>query len=141
IIERSPRGSTLTQNGRLVATWAQEALAAVERFTLATQALSYSSTAKVSVGASQTVAEYLAPLWISRLRQTHPHITVALHMHNSEQVIDGVSDGRFDIGFIESPDVPPQLNLADIMEDQLEVVVAPEHDWADLASCGSSISN
>lgn len=140
ILERSPRGSTLTPNGRLVASWAQEAFGSVERFTLATQALADSGTAKVSVGASQTVAEYLAPLWISRLRRTHPHVTVVLHMYNSEQVVDGVTDGKFDLGFIESPDVPGHLNLANMLEDQLEVVVPPDHEWASLAGCGASIS-
>lgn len=140
IIERSPRGSTLTQHGRLVVSWAQEALDSVERFILATQALADSGTAKVSVGASQTVAEYLAPLWISRLRRTHPHVTVVLHMHNSEQVVDGVTGGKFDIGFIEAPDAPHHLNLADILEDQLAIVVSPDHEWAELASRGGSVA-
>src|SRR5699024_7013427 len=128
IIERSQRGSTLTQDGRLMASWAQEALDSLERFTLASQALVGSGDAMVSVGASQTVAEYLAPLWISRLRSTHPRITVVLHMHNSEQVVHGVTNGTFDIGFIESPNIPRHLNLANILEDQLKVVVSPEHD-------------
>lgn len=140
ILERSPRGSTLTPNGRLVVSWAQEAFGSVERFTLATQALANSGTAKVSVGASQTVAEYLAPLWISRLRRTHSHVTVVLHMHNSEQVVDGVTDGKFDLGFIESPDVPGHLNLANILEDQLEVVVSRDHEWASFAGSGAQIS-
>lgn len=140
IIERSPRGSTLTQDGRLVVSWAQEALASVERFTLATQALVDNGTAKVSVGASQTMAEYLAPLWISRLRRTHPRVTVVLHMHNSEQVIEGVTGGKFDIGFIESPDVPRHLNVANILEDQLEIVVSPDHEWASLVGRGAHLS-
>lgn len=140
IIERSPRGSTLTQDGLLVVSWAQEALDSVERFTLATQALAEGGTAKVSVGASQTVAEYLAPLWISRLRRTHPEVTVVLHMHNSEQVVEGVTGGKFDIGFIESPNVPRHLNLANILEDQLEILVSPDHEWASLAAHGAAIS-
>lgn len=140
LIDRSPRGSTLTQDGRLVATWAQESLDSVERFTLATQALTDNGSAKVSVGASQTVAEYLAPLWISRLQRTHPKVTVVLHMHNSEQVVEGITDGRFDIGFIESPAVPSHLNLASILEDQLEIVVSPDHKWARLADSGAPIS-
>jgi len=140
IIERSQRGSTLTQDGRLMASWAQEALDSLERFTLASQALVGSGEAMVSVGASQTVAEYLAPLWISRLRSTHPRITVVLHMHNSEQVVHGVTNGTFDIGFIESPNIPRHLNLANILEDQLKVVVSPEHDWARFTELGTIIT-
>lgn len=140
IIERSPRGSTLTQDGRLITSWAQDALKSLERFTLASQALAGNSEDKVSVGASQTVAEYLAPLWISRLRKTHPHVTVVMNMRNSEQVVEGVVDATFDIGFIESPTVPRHLNLANILEDELKIVVSPDHEWNTLAKHGTTIS-
>lgn len=140
IIERSTRGSKLTQDGRLLASWAHEVLISLERFSLGAQALAGSSAVKVSAGASQTVAEYLAPLWISRLRRTQPQVTIVLHMHNSEQVIDGVSDGRFDIGFIEGPRAPRHLNIKSIRDDQLDIVVAPDHAWADLARRGESIT-
>lgn len=140
IIERSPRGSTLTANGRLVVSWAKEALDALERFALDSKGLAENGETEISVGASQTVAEYLASAWIGRLRRTHPHVTVVLHMKNSEQVITGVVDATFDIGFIEAPHVPGHLNTSDIMEDPLKIVVSPDHEWAAFASRGKTIS-
>ncbi len=140
VIERSPRGSFLTPDGRLLASWAQEVLDSLERFALGAQALAGSGNDKIAVGASQTIAEYMAPLWISRLKRSHPNVTVMLHMHNSEQVLEGVTDGHFDIGFIESPHVPGHLHQTVIRDDTLEVVVAPDHQWAGLADRCEAIS-
>src|SRR5699024_347652 len=44
------------------------------------------------------------------------------------------------IGFIESPDLPHHLNRANILEDQLQIVVSPGHECADLASRATPIS-
>lgn len=130
MLDRSPRGSTLTRQGRLAAAWAQEVLESLERFTAGTRALAYDGAGRLTVGASQTVAEHLAPLWISRLNRSHPSISVVLDMQNSERVIAGVASGEYEIGFVESPAVPEHLHQSVICEDPLELVVAPDHSWA-----------
>ena len=134
LLDRSPRGSTLTQEGRLAAAWAQEVLESLERFAAGTRALAQSGQGKLSVGASQTVAEHLAPLWISRLNRSHPSISVVLDMQNSERVIAGVASGEYEIGFVESPAVPEYLHQSVIREDPLELVVAPDHTWAECSA-------
>ncbi|WP_040704307.1 LysR family transcriptional regulator [Nocardiopsis salina] len=130
MLDRSPRGSTLTQEGRLAAAWAQEVLDSLERFAAGTRALAHDGAGKLAVGASQTVAEHLAPLWISRLNRSHPSTSVVLDMQNSERVIAGVASGEYGIGFVESPTVPEYLHQSVICEDPLELVVAPDHPWA-----------
>jgi len=130
MLDRSPRGSTLTQQGRLAAAWAQEVLESLERFTAGTRALAHDGAGRLTVGASQTVAEHLAPLWISRLNRSHPSISVVLDMQNSERVIADVASGEYEIGFVESPTVPEYLHQSVICEDPLDLVVAPDHPWA-----------
>lgn len=130
LLDRSPRGSTLTREGRLAAAWAQDVLESLERFAAGTRALASDGQGRLSVGASQTVAEHLAPLWISRLNRSHPSISVVLDMQNSERVIAGVESGEYGIGFVESPAVPAHLNQTVIVEDPLELVVTQDHPWA-----------
>ncbi|MBE3002091.1 LysR family transcriptional regulator [Nocardiopsis sp. HNM0947] len=139
MLDRSPRGSTLTREGQLAAAWAQEVLDSLERFAAGTRALAHDGTGKLAVGASQTVAEHLAPLWISRLNRSHPSISVVLDMQNSERVIAGVVSGEYGIGFVESPTVPEHLHQAVICEDPLELVVAPDHPWAAHAARGGAV--
>lgn len=131
LLDRAPQGSTLTQEGRLLAQWAREVVESVDRLASGTLALSGTGKGRLSMGASHTVAEHLAPLWISRLNHTHPQIRVVLEMQNSERVIAGVTAGDYEIGFIESPSVPAHLHQAVITEDPLELVVAPNHPWAE----------
>lgn len=139
MLDRSPRGSTLTPQGRLAATWAQEVLESLERFTAGTRALAHDGAGKLTVGASQTVAEHLAPLWISRFNRFHPNVSVVLDMQNSERVISCVESGEYEIGFVESPTVPEHLHQSVLGEDPLELVVAPDHPWALRSARGESI--
>lgn len=131
LLDRAPQGSTLTQEGRLLAEWARDVVESVDRLASGTLALSGTGKGRLSMGASHTVAEHLAPLWISQLNHTHPQIRVVLEMQNSERVIAGVTAGDYEIGFIESPSVPAHLHQAVITEDPLELVVAPDHPWAE----------
>lgn len=131
LLDRTPQGSTLTQEGRLLAEWARDVVESVDRLASGTLALSGTGKGRLSMGASHTVAEHLAPLWISQLNHTHPQIRVVLEMQNSERVIAGVTAGDYEIGFVESPSVPAHLHQAVITEDPLELVVAPDHPWAE----------
>jgi DNA-binding transcriptional LysR family regulator len=81
--------------------------------------------------ASMTIAEYLAPAWLQRVRQRSPETTVSLQVANSTEVAEAVESGRADIGFLESPTVRPGLRTRRIGYDQLAVVVSPEHAWVE----------
>lgn len=49
---------------------------------------------------------------------------------NSQEVIARVRAGDADVGFIETPDVPSDLGSVTVGSDALQIVVAPDHDWA-----------
>ncbi|WP_087006914.1 LysR family transcriptional regulator [Gulosibacter sp. 10] len=132
LLNRSTRGAALTEIGHLMAAWAKEVVEAQERLAVGTDALSAAGKGELTVGASQTVAEHLAPIWISRLNRVAPAVRIVLDMENSERVIAGVVQGEYGIGFVESPGVPEHLHQVVIREDPLELVVAPAHPWAEL---------
>ena len=41
-------------------------------------------------------------------------------------------EGNLQLGFVETPHLPRNLNTATIQDDELAVVVSPEHPWARL---------
>ncbi len=130
LLERSPRGSRLTEHGRLVAEWGAAVLADVDHLLAGIESLRADAAATLRVGASLTVGEHLAPLWLGRFRVGHPDVRVTLHVANSADVIAAVRDGGLDVGFIETPDVPGDLASLVVARDDLVLVVAPEHRWA-----------
>lgn len=130
LLRRSTRGSELTENGRLVTEWARGVLRATETMLTGAAALHTAVADSVRVAASQTVAEYLMPVWLSELRADEPTATVRLEVMNSAAVIDAVRSGRCDLGFIESPDAPRDLAISTIRTDELVLVAAPGHPLA-----------
>src|SRR6201996_2328249 len=78
LIERSPRGSRLTPDGKLVAEWAQAAIDAAAALDAGVTSLRVRSDAVLRVAASMTVAEYLLPGWLTTLRSRDPQTAVSL---------------------------------------------------------------
>src|SRR5215468_10471371 len=63
LIERSPRGSTLTPAGALVAGWAQAVVDAAASLDAGVVALRRERDSRLRIAASMTVAEYRPPGW------------------------------------------------------------------------------
>ncbi|WP_082569863.1 LysR family transcriptional regulator [Knoellia sp. Soil729] len=130
ILDRSPRGSTLTTDGALYVDWARDLLFAAERMQSATAALRSARAAHLRVAASMTVAEYLVPKWLGAFRRNFARVDVNLSVLNSDQVVEEVSGGHQDLGFIETTQPVRGLHVATLRRDQLVVVVAPDNVWA-----------
>jgi DNA-binding transcriptional LysR family regulator len=127
LLHRTPRGSTLTETGALVADWARVAADALAASVAALRAVRHS---RLRVAASQTIAEYLLPAWLIALRTGQPDLGVTLRAENSAEVAADVLAGEADLGFVEGPAVPAGLDAVTVATDRLVVVVAPHHPWA-----------
>lgn len=130
LLHRTPRGSTLTETGALVADWARTAVSAAEALATGVAALRTTRESRLAVAASQTVAEYLLPPWLVALRAGHQGLTVTLRAANSADVAAAVLAGEAGLGFIEGPAVPSGLAAETVATDRLAIVVAPGHPWS-----------
>jgi len=129
LLRRTPRGSTLTETGALVADWARATIDAADALAAGMAALRSAHDSRLAVAASQTVAEYLLPVWLVALRTRHASLSVTLRAANSADVAAAVLGGEVAIGFVEGPAVPAGLESATVATDRLTVVVAPGHPW------------
>jgi DNA-binding transcriptional LysR family regulator len=130
LLDRSHGRAQLTSAGVAVVRWSEEVLAPLRELLLGTQALRAVGKTNLRVAASMTVAEYLIPGWLQRLRTAHPGLLVSLQMGNSQHCIEVMTRGDADIGFIEGPLAPRGLSSRVVRSDDLVVIVAPSHDWA-----------
>jgi DNA-binding transcriptional LysR family regulator len=85
---------------------------------------------QLRVGASMTIAECRLPVWLAQLRRGAPRARVEVRVLNSMQVMDQVQDGALQLGFVETPRLPLGLNAMVVHQDELVVVVAPDHPWS-----------
>jgi DNA-binding transcriptional LysR family regulator len=140
LLARSPTGSHLTEQGRLVVGWAEDVLDAADRLEAGLHSIRSGVSHRLAIAASQTIAEHLVPHWLVELRTIeqagggdgpgYPPTVVELTVANSTGVIDLVRDGRAGIGFIETPYLPSDLVTTHVRDDELLVVTAPGHPWA-----------
>ncbi|MGN7246952.1 LysR family transcriptional regulator [Janibacter anophelis] len=129
LLDRSPRGSTLTTDGQAVIAWARRVLTEADTMRAGLASLTGGRKGEVRVAASLTIAEFILPRWLGRLRdsmEVHPQ----LHVVNSDRVADMVRSRLADIGFIETAARPAGLEHRVVGADRLVVVVHPDHPWA-----------
>ncbi|MFJ4952106.1 LysR family transcriptional regulator [Streptomyces sp. NPDC088760] len=130
LVDRSPRGSRLTDAGALVTDWARRVVEAAAAFDAGARALRDRRDSRLRVAASMTIAEYLLPGWLLALHAERPDTAVSLLAGNSAKVAELLLSGEADVGFVEGLSVPPGLDSAVIAHDRLIVVTAPGHAWA-----------
>nr|WP_217271162.1 LysR family transcriptional regulator [Frigoribacterium sp. VKM Ac-2836] len=129
LVRRSTEGSAMTDTGRLLLDLGRPVLEASRRFEEGVAALG-DAPDSIVVAASQTIAELFAPSWLREFRRRAPDSSVRLLADNSAAVIALVRSGDADVGFVETPSAPSGLSSTVITEDELVVVVAPDHPWA-----------
>jgi DNA-binding transcriptional LysR family regulator len=140
LLGRTPSGSHLTEQGRLVVGWAEDVLDAADRLEAGLRSIRSGVSHRLAIAASQTIAEHLVPHWLVELRSVeqagpgqaadYPPTVVELTVANSTGVLELVRDGKAGIGFIETPHLPPDLVTEHVRDDELLVVTAPGHPWA-----------
>ena len=130
LLNRSSGRARLTVTGLAVVQWSEAVLEGMRDLLLGTAAVRSEGRNTLRIAASMTVAEYLVPGWLNRLRAFDPDIAVSLEMGNSAHVAEIMLRGGADIGFVEGPDDPPGLHTRVVSGDDLVVVVTPSHPWA-----------
>ncbi len=124
LLDRRTRGAELTPEGAAVIEWARSVVAAMAALETGAEALRADHT--VRIACSQTIAEYLMPAWLARLRE-HTDEPVHLTVGNTAAVIAEVRGHVADVGFVEGPRVPDDLASRTVRTDRMVLVVAPGH--------------
>lgn len=130
LFERLGRGIRLTEAGATFLVEAKAVLAQVDRAELVLAEIAGLKRGRLLLQASETIASYWLPARLVTFRKANPGLTIRLGIGNSAEAIEAVLAGRVEIGFVEGAIEDPALSVADLAQDQLIVVVAPDHPWA-----------
>ena len=131
LLDRTSHGSTATKSGLVIYEQAKKVLAAAEALMLSAIEVSGSQAQRLRVSASYSIAEYLLPQWLDKLRLVDLGVMPELTVLNSARVVESVLASG-DLGFIESSSDHSDLERIAVGEDELWIVVAPQHGWARL---------
>lgn len=130
LFDRVGRGIALTEAGRLFLDEARAVLAraaAAERVLIDLAGLKKGALA---LAASQTVGNYWLPPLMQSFRRLYPGIALSLAIGNTEQVAAWIHDSKADLGIVEDLVEDQTLLIGPVAEDELVLVVGPDHPWA-----------
>lgn len=130
LFHRIGRRIELSEAGRIFLAGAQRTLASVRAAENMLSELGEMRRGTLAIHASQTIASYWLPRLLVQFRQTYPAIDLTLEVGNTDSVAQAILLGGADLGFIEGDIDEPSLAIEAVGEDQLVVVVAPDHPWS-----------
>jgi DNA-binding transcriptional LysR family regulator len=125
LLRREGREITPTPTGRVLYEHAKKIL---EDYVTMRHDLSTSLRAirgLLCVGASRTPASHLLPQVLYNFTRDHPDIQVDLVVSNTDSIVQGLRDGRIDIGIVEGNISDNNIHAEAIAEDEV-VIIAPE---------------
>jgi DNA-binding transcriptional LysR family regulator len=139
VLERSPRGVTLTPAGEVLVRHASALLDAARRAEEAVRDAAGIGRARVRVGAFPSAAAGLLPGATRELRGRRPDAELTLQVLEEEPALDALLAGRIDVAtIVQSPLAPSApragLDYLPIAADEMQVAVAADHPLAAHAS-------
>jgi DNA-binding transcriptional LysR family regulator len=85
---------------------------------------------KLSLGADRTAGTYAASALVMGFLQAHQEVEIALHIVDQTTMQNSTLNGVFDFGYTSNFDIPPGLEFEPLSQDQMILVVRPDHPWA-----------
>jgi DNA-binding transcriptional LysR family regulator len=119
----TPAGATLLQYVRQIEAIANDAIAALAPF-------GGQEGAELSIGASHTIAVYLLPKLLTHLLREWPKLRIHVTGGSTNEVLHALTAHQIAIALIEAPAHRPDLKVEAFGEDDLVLIVRPDHCWA-----------
>lgn len=129
LFDRLGRRLLLNERGRLLLPEAEEVLQRIQTIESVLRESADEPLGVLQVGASTTIGNYLLPSLLGEFAQRHPRANVLLQVGNTRQIETAVASGELDLGLIEGPCHLKELDQGDWRDDELVVIVGPEHAW------------
>lgn len=121
-IKLTPAGETLLEYVRQIEALTNDAIAAMAPF-------GGQEGAELSIGASHTIAVYLLPKLLPGLVAEWPRLQIHILSGSTNEILRALTAHQIGIGFIEAPAFRPDLKIETFGQDELALIVRPDHRW------------
>jgi DNA-binding transcriptional LysR family regulator len=86
---------------------------------------------ELSLGASQTIGQYLLPNFVAAFLHSNPNVRIRARSGNTNAMLEALLAREIQLALIEGPEHRKDLHIEPFMDDHMVLVVAARHDWAD----------
>ncbi len=134
LIERHGRRIVLTHAGHVLHSYARRMFALEREMEEALAVLQDVEAGEIKLAANTTTGVYLLPPIVARYRALYPQVTLHMNILNSHEIIEQTLNWTLDFGLVEGDPatLPTGLQVEVFAQDELVLVVAPDHRWSGL---------
>lgn len=125
LVERTGRGSRLTEAGRLLAARSAQALAALQAGEEELAALAGLRTGTIHLGASTVPGVYLLPDTLGCFRRDYPGVAVEVEIASSAEILGRLLSGRLQLALVGARRADERVALQPFLEDEVVGVARP----------------
>jgi molybdate transport repressor ModE-like protein len=125
LVERNGKGSRLTDAGRVLASHASEALAALAAGEEELRALAGLEAGRIHIGASTTPGVYLLPDTLECFRRDHPNVSVEVEIASTGEILERLVAGRVHVALVGEASVDERVALEPFLSDELVGIARP----------------
>jgi len=131
LFDRAGGKIALTAAGAVLRPFAEQLAALANEARESVSAISSSNAGTLTLGASQTIGQYLLPRLVAAFIAENPKVEVSILGGNTQTVLEALADRRVGLALIEGPAMRQDIRIAPFMEDHMVCVVPAGHEWAD----------
>jgi molybdate transport repressor ModE-like protein len=127
LLERLPRGSRLTEAGRILADYAQRVATLEQDASRAIEEFRGLKRGHLSIGASTTIGAYLLPPVFGHFHKRYPNIEMRLEIANTREIQRFLMEGTIEVGLTEGLIEAEHLDSEVFHQDELVAIAPPHH--------------
>lgn len=129
LFDRLGHSVRLTDAGSALLLYAERMLDLAEEAQSAVREVAGLAARMLRLGAGNTLATYVLPDLLARLRYEHPEVQVQITVGNTDQLLQAVVDARVELALVGSPIHADRLIVEPFMQDELVAIQAPDGPW------------
>ena len=136
LFEKEGRNIRLTKYGRFFLQYVDNALNELEIGEKKLKTLTNPSLGVIDLGFIYTLGAHIMPNLIKEFLSNEPYknISFSLFQSTTRNIITGLKNEKFDIGFCSFVENEPDIDFIPILEEQLVLIVSQNHELASLDS-------
>jgi DNA-binding transcriptional LysR family regulator len=130
LVDRLTRTVLPTKAGALLYDYARRLLALRDKAESAMAEFNGKMKGNLAIGGSTIPGGYLLPKIIGRFAQCYPDVHVSLMVADTMDIIRKTLDGHIEFSVVGAKSREKQLRQEPVVNDEMSLVVPPNHKWA-----------
>ncbi|HUA66732.1 MAG TPA: LysR family transcriptional regulator [Alphaproteobacteria bacterium] len=134
LLKRSPRGVTLTAEGKLLLEEARDVLRRADESVIKVRALARGEYGELHIGYAPTPTVEILPPALAAFQKTVPEVKVLLHDMSSDEILDGIRNGGLQLAVTPWPvaEHHPDVEFESLKTYPIYAVLSATHPLARL---------